>query len=152
MPDFQVGESFLGPRTFQWLENFFGIIFLQFVDYLLGGSIVGLMAISSKRTYATHHGSKVCYSQNPCPCSRPQLTHTSAGDTQTPKSRFGSVSCRVSVSWCTPGFVSALQVSPLVGMELDSKCNFLPSALLELLFCPWTWGIFFWWDPTFSCQ
>ena len=82
----------MGPRTFQWLENFFGIIFLQFVDYLLGGSIVGLMAISSKRTYATHHGSKVCYSQSPCPHGRPLLTCAFAGDTQTLKGRSGSVS------------------------------------------------------------
>ena len=20
------------------------------------------------------------------------------------------------------------------------------------LLCPWTWGVFFWWNPTFSCQ
>ena len=31
-------------------------------------------------------------SQSPCPCSRPLLTHTSTGDTQTLKDRFGSVS------------------------------------------------------------
>ena len=26
------------------------------------------------------------------------------------------------------------------------------TGLLGLLLCPWTWGIFFCWDPTFSCQ
>ena len=82
----------MGPRTFQQLENFFGIIFLEFVGYLLGGSMVGLMATSSKRIYATRHGSQVCYIQSPCPHSRPLLTCASAGNTQTLKGRSGSVS------------------------------------------------------------
>ena len=31
--------------------------------------------------------------------------------------------------------------------------QFCPSyILLRLLLCPWRWGIFFWWGPTFSCQ
>ena len=25
-----------------------------------------------------------------------------------------------------------------------------PAILLRLLLCPWTWGIFLWWDLTFS--
>ena len=25
------------------------------------------------------------------------------------------------------------------------------TVLLGFLFCPWMWGILFWWDPTFSC-
>ena len=59
--------------------------------------------------------------------------------------------CGVSGSWCTQGFVWALPGS-LVGMGFVSKNNFAPSTiLLGLLLCPWTWGIFFWWDPTFSC-
>ena len=36
--------------------------------------------------------SQVCYTQSLCPCSRPLLTHTSIGDTQTLKGRSGSVS------------------------------------------------------------
>ena len=37
--------------------------------------------------------------------------------------------------------------------SFDSKCNFAPPTIvLGLLLCPWTWGIFFWWDPTFFCQ
>ena len=60
--------------------------------------------------------------------------------------------CWISGSWCTQGFVWALWAS-LVGMGFDSKCNFtLPTILLGLLLCPWTWDIFSWWDPTFSCQ
>ena len=35
---------------------------------------------------------QVCCTQSPCPCSRPLLTHTYSGDTQTFKGRFGSVS------------------------------------------------------------
>ena len=56
------------------------------------------------------------------------------------------------VSCCAQGFVWALWAS-LVGMGFVSECNFTPlTILLGLLLCPWTWGIFFWWDPTFSCR
>ena len=67
------------------LDNFFVITVLQFVRCLLDGSMVGLMATSSKRAYATHSVSQVCCSQNPYPCVRPLLTHASSGDTQTLK-------------------------------------------------------------------
>ena len=31
-----------------------------------------------------------------------------------------------------------------MGMGFDSKCDFAPpTVLLELLLCPWMWGIFF---------
>ena len=50
------------------------------------------------------------------------------------------------------GFVCALWAS-LVGMAIDSKWDFAPPTILSgLLRCPWTHVIFFWWDPTFSCQ
>ena len=53
-------------------------------------------------------------------------------------------------SWCPQDCVWALQAS-MEGKRFDSKCNFPPSTvLLGLLLCPWMWGIFFWWDPTFS--
>ena len=49
-------------------------------------------------------------------------------------------------------FVWALQVS-LAGIGFDSKCNFAPpTILLRLLLFRWMWGIFFWWDPKFSCR
>ena len=54
--------------------------------------MVGLMATSSKRAYATRCVTQVCCTQSPCLCGRPLLTHTSAGDTQTLKGRSGSVS------------------------------------------------------------
>ena len=46
----------------------------------------------------------------------------------------------------------ALQAS-LEGTGFDSKCDFdPPTILMGLLLFPWRWGIFFWWDPAFSCQ
>ena len=54
------------------------------------------------------------------------------------------------VFWCTQGFVWAFWDS-LAGMGFDSKCDCTPpTILLGLLLCPWTWGISFWWYPTFS--
>ena len=54
--------------------------------------------------------------------------------------------------WCIQYFVWALQES-LVCMWFDSKCDFTPpTILLGLFLCPWMWGLFFWWYPTFSCQ
>ena len=40
---------------------------------------------------------QVCCTQSPCPCGRPLLTRTSAGDTQT---QFWLSLCGVSGSWC----------------------------------------------------
>ena len=53
LPDPQVGKSAVGPRTFLQYKNFLGIIVLHFVGHLLSGSVVELMATSSKRAYAT---------------------------------------------------------------------------------------------------
>ena len=91
---------------------------------------------------------QVCCTQSPCPRGRPLLTLTSAGDTQTLKGRPGSVSVG------SPGAyrfcLSPLSVSVRYG-GFDSKYNFTPpTILLGLLLCPCTWGVFFWWDPTFS--
>ena len=62
----------------------------------------------------------------------------------------------VSGSLCAQGFVRALRAS-LVGIGFDSKHDFTPPimlglVLLGLLLSPWTWGIFFLWDSTFSCR
>ena len=52
----------------------------------------------------------------------------------------------VSGSWCTQGFVWALYAS-LAGMGFNSKCDFVPPIVLqELLLCPWTCCISFWWE------
>ena len=55
---------------------------LQFVGHLFGGSVVGLMATSSKRTCITCHLTQVCCNKSPCPHGRLMLTCTSAEDTQ----------------------------------------------------------------------
>ena len=42
---------------------------------------------------------------------------------------------------------------PSISGRFDSEHDFAPpTILLGLLLCPWMWGIFFWWDPTFSCR
>ena len=89
----QVGKSIVGLTTLEECGNFFGIIVLQFMGCLLGSSIVRLMTISFKRTYATCLASQDCCCQSPCPCCRPLLTCASSGDTQTLKGWSGSVSC-----------------------------------------------------------
>ena len=86
-----VEKSVAGPRTFL-TENLFGIIILQSVGCLLGGSMVGLMVTSSNRASATGFVTQVCYGQNPCPHGRSLLTCPSTGDTQTLKGKSGSVS------------------------------------------------------------
>ena len=48
--------------------------------------------------------SQVCCTQSPCPCSRPLLTHTSAGDTQT---QFWLSLCGVSGCWCAQGLLES---------------------------------------------
>ena len=83
---------------------------------------------------------QVCSIQSPCPCGRPLLTCTSAGDNQTLKGRSGSVSVG------SPGAHSSC-LSPrvsLAGIGFDSNCAFAPpTIILGLLLWPWTWDIFF---------
>ena len=87
----KVGKSVEGPRTLRvWECIWYNCS--QFVRLLLGGSMVGLITISSKTVYATHCVTQVCCTENHCPCGRPLLTHTCARDTQTLKRRPGSVS------------------------------------------------------------
>ena len=50
LPDFHVGKSIVGPRTFATFQELLCIIVLQFVGILLRGFMVGLMTTSSKRT------------------------------------------------------------------------------------------------------
>ena len=91
----RLGNLLWALELLQQCENFFDITVFQFVGCLLSGSMVGL----------TCYPSQVCFSQSSCPRSRPLLTCSSAGDTQTLKGRSGSVSCGVPGSWCTQGFV-----------------------------------------------
>ena len=81
------------------------------------------MVTSSKRTYATHGASHVCYSQSPCFHTKPLLTHASAGDPQILKVKSGSVS----VGPLGPGVHTRYCLSPLSisgGYGFHSKCDF----------------------------
>ena len=93
---------------------------------------------------------QLCCTQSSCPCGRQLLTCTSTGDTQTLKGRSGSASVG------SPGahkvlFESSEDLWWVWGLIF--KCDFAsPTILLWLLLCPWTWGIFFWWELTLSCR
>ena len=67
--------------------------------------MAGLMATSSKRAYDIPGSAAP---RSPCPCSRPLLTRTSTGDTQTLKGRSGSVSVE------SPGAQKILLSTPSV--------------------------------------
>ena len=70
-----------------------------------GGSMVRLMATSSKRSYAIPRSAAL---RAPAPCGSPLLIHTYTGDTQT---QLCLSLCGVSASWCTQGSVCALPKS-----------------------------------------
>ena len=71
--------------------------------------VMKIMALFQK-VLCTH-----CHAQCPQPCSRPPLTHASARDSWTLTGKSGSVSWGSLLlsprSWCTQGFVCAIQVS-----------------------------------------
>ena len=103
LPDPQVGKSVVGPRTFLRAQDFIWY-HCSALCVLLCGSMVGLMATSSKRASATWRWLYLyCSTQSPCPCDRPLLTHTFSGDTQILRGNSGSVS--MGFSWCAQGFV-----------------------------------------------
>ena len=74
----RLGNLLWALELLQQCENFFGIIVLCFVGYVLKGSTVELMATSSNRTYSTCCTSQVCCSLSPCPYDRSLQTHASA--------------------------------------------------------------------------
>ena len=61
----RLGNLLWALELLQQHENFFVIIVLQFVGCLLSGSMMELMATSSKRTYATCHTSQVLLQPEP---------------------------------------------------------------------------------------
>ena len=96
--------------------------------------MVRLMATSSKRFYAIPKSAASRALSLWQPTADPYL-HRDA-QTQFCLSLCGGLWVLV----CTR-FVWALLAS-LAGMGFDSKCKFaLPTILLGLLLCPWTWGI-----------
>ena len=114
--------------------NFFGIIILHFVGCLLSSSSVGLLATSSKRTYAAHPTSTCCC---PAPPWRHSNTHRQVW---------------LSLLWGHCSFLWVLVHTTLClyppsisgghGFDFKRDCT-PPAVLLQLLLCPWIWGIFF---------
>ena len=69
---------------------------------------------------------QVYCTQSPCPCSRPLLTYTFTGDTQT---QFCLSLCGVSESWCTQGmFEPSEHLWWLWGLILNVISSLLPSC------------------------
>ena len=69
---------------------------------------------------------QVCCTQSSCPCSRPLLTRTSAGDTQT---QFCLNLCGVPGSWCTQGlFEPSERLWQKWGLILNANSPLLPSC------------------------
>ena len=141
LADPQVGKSVVGPKTFALVQELFGKILLQLVGHLPGGAMVRLMVTSSKKTQAPCWAPRVAAARAPVPA-----------DGQTHMQVWG-ISAGGHGSFPGPGATGfRLHAHVAGGMRLDFKCGCTPpSVLLQLLLCPWTWGIFFWWDPTFSC-
>ena len=103
-----------------------------------GQTMVGVMATSFKRAYASMHGSQDCCIQWPWARGRPQSTRASAGDSWTLIGKSGSVFCGVLSpgSWCAQGFVCALQES--VSPVLWESCNQIPLVLSQI---PWEFSV-----------
>ena len=94
-----------------------------------GQTMVGVMATSSKRTYASMlHLPGLLRWPWPRPRGRPLSTCPFTTDSQTLTGKSGSVSWGDTVlsprSWCAQGFVCALQVSSV----LRKFCNQIPPA------------------------
>ena len=100
--------------------------------------MVGLMVTSSKKASATGCMSQVCCSQRPCPCSRPLLTRASAGDTQTPKGRPGSVS----VGSLGPGAHKILFEPAEQGLRQKMSAILDTCDSNQFMLCPWTMSSF----------
>ena len=79
----------MGPRTFLTMREFVwyncSAVCASSAWWLYGGVNGDLLQEGLCHT-------QVCCTQSPCPCGRPLLTLTSAGDTQTLKGRSGSIS------------------------------------------------------------
>ena len=111
------------PHLYQRLLDTHGQVWVSLLwghcSFLLGTGAHKVLFVSSKnlfpqlcvssKLYGGINGNllqeglchtQVCYIQSPCHCSRPLLTHTSAGDTQ---KQFWLSLCGVSGSCCTQG-------------------------------------------------
>ena len=90
--------------------------------------------------------------ESPCPRSRP-LGGCPMPPQETLKHSKASLAQSLWDLWilvCTRFCLSPLSISGGYGV-LILNTILPPTILLGLLLCLWTWGIFFWWGPTFSC-
>ena len=103
-----LGNLLCALEVLQKCKNVFGIIVLLFVGRLLNGSMVRLMATSSRRTKAILCASQLCCNQNLVPATghcwpmppQEMLKHSKAGLAQ---SSVG-VTAPFPGSWCAQGF------------------------------------------------
>ena len=126
MSDPQVGKSVVGARTFLTVQEFLwyncSAVCGLSAQWLYGGVNRDLLEKGLCMT-------QVCCSQSPCPHSRPLLTPTCTGDTQTLKGRSGSVS----VGSLGPGVHKALfepseRLWQVWGLILNMISPLLPSC------------------------
>ena len=111
-----------------------------------GSSVVGSVATFSKRAYATPRSAAP---RTPLPVADHCQPLPLQGTLK--QSKAGLVQSLWGLWMHTRFYFWTLHAS-LAGMGFDSKHDFAPpTILLGLLLCPWMWGIFFWWDLTFSC-
>ena len=103
---------------------------------LLGSSMVGLTATSSKRAYATP---RTAAPRDPAPAAGHCWPILCRRHWNTQRQVWLSL---CGISWCAQSFVWALWAS-LVGMGFDSKWDLAPLTIfLGLLLCPWMWESF----------
>ena len=101
-----------------------------------GGSMVGLVGDLLQEgllpfpSPADH--TQVCCTQSPCPCGRPLLTHTSAGDTQT---QFWLSLCGVGVHFVPfPGLISS-------GDQVLGECTVSGGPCILITSPSWPLGV-----------
>ena len=136
----RLGNLLWALELLQQCKNFFGIIVLQFVGCLLGGSLVGLMPTSSNMLclqglLQPKPSSLQQAIADPCLCRRHSDTQRQVCQA------LVEVTDPFPGPWRAQGFVCALQVSP-AGTRFESKHDRTPpTVLLVLLLCTWMWGI-----------
>ena len=136
LPNPQVGKSIAGPRTFLTVGEF-----LWYNCSICGSSALWLYCgANGDLLYKDLMPHAVCFKSAAARAPVPVAGH-----------------CWLVPLWETLKYSKAGLAQFLwgfwVGMGFDSKWDFTPSSiLLGFLLCAWTWDIFFWCDPTFSCQ
>ena len=146
-------KSLVWPKLLQKWENFFGIIILQFVGHLLGGSIVELIVTLIKRNYVTClPGVLQPETLSPQPASADSCLLRRHSETQ--RQVWLTLLWRQLLLFLGPSahkllFVSSEHLSRVWDLILNAIALLLPSC------CGFSFVLgcrvsFFCWDPTFS--